>query len=309
VRKPKLRFDFHDFGITEGAIFDYIYTDPYPLGLNRSAPREFISGVLSAALTYKLGNKSIDHTRRRYLDSFEPEKKPYIREQIELFLTYMDNFINDFRKGHRDDSIGNEHTGLVLFDVYCFRALDSIKAAAILSTHGFFGETMSVLRYFVEQISWLTVAISMKDGDEIRRIKAEASLTAAKRIFPQIGDLYGFLSETTHFRPDHHGLHLSIDDGRVATLLRSARFSAFGYCATVICSAYLVDLILGAINCQYPYEKTKFQSQIVELYEMIKAYFQSGGNSAFIARILSAAAPIDINFAPWPSPIFKPQGT
>lgn len=299
------KFDIHDFGFTEGAPFDLISPPPYPIGLNRSYPKEYLVRVFAAALSYQLDNKSIDYTKRRYLDAFEPEKQPAIRANIERFLEHADRFVDAFRQGHRSAAIGQQHAGLVLFDVYCIRAIDSIKAATILATYGFFGETMSVLRYFVEQAAWLTAAIVDSDPDNIRRIKAEATFSIAKQLFPKIGDLYGLFSEAAHFRPDHHGLHLKIDAAHVATLMRSARFTAYGFCATVVCASYLLNLILGAINCQYPYERAKFNEHIIKLYDSIIDYFRSAEKFKFLNRLLAASIPIDPNFAPWPVPIFE----
>jgi hypothetical protein len=299
------KFDFKDFGINEGAIFDLIYPDPYPIGLNRSYPKEFIERVVFASLSYKLQNKSIDYTRRAYRDGFEIEQKPRIRSSIEDMLDRSTRVFDDFIEGHREAAIGDNHAGLVLFDVYVFRALDSIQAAAILSTHGFFGETISTLRYFIEQVCWLTAIVDCADAGKIVETRAESSFGNAKKIFPRIGELYGFFSETAHFRPSHHSLHLSTSDGRVAALRRSARFSAAGFCAMTVCLGYLLKMIIGMINCQYPYEKSKIDSKMIDQYHSILDYFGSAKQSEFIVRLLAASELVDLNFAPWPKPIFK----
>ena len=109
-----------NFSLLPHADFDAVVgSHAYPIGFFSDFPSELVSRIKAAGVSFSLGIKSIDYTKKNYVDNFPEDKFSNRNLQFSNFISKQNNLISEsFKKiGIFADGAGHLIAGLSLLRI------------------------------------------------------------------------------------------------------------------------------------------------------------------------------------------------
>ncbi len=193
--------------------------------------------VALAATTLRV--KSLDYVKRRYCwdqysEVIENDRTKYVKA-YKTAKTRMNTVVHRLVTDDRElPTNGVFGASLVL---------ERLKAS-FFSAHLLFGlgneyEGYAVSRIILEQIAWAYSAFTMTEVKDIERIITTKSITKLRKLIPEVGLLYNFLSQKTHIDYASHGEFVNIENNKNYVVYGHTNF--FDYMRVIL---YLADLFI-----------------------------------------------------------------
>jgi hypothetical protein len=210
--------------------------------MTRASPPEFRRRVLAAAISYQLQLRSIDYALKRYVNPNEYEGEEItLGDMASDFLKNSTGPLTDqLRKFHTEKNLTSGQFGAEITLFKCPEVLDS---ARMLANRGAFLEVLPILRLCLEMISWSTVAISIGDVKEVKRLRAHSCISKMKVIYGPAGTVYGYLSKFSHWEQEIHTHFLSIAAEHVAIIQASCQHRAMSLTLCLVILDIFVEVI------------------------------------------------------------------
>ncbi|MES2205898.1 MAG: hypothetical protein V4525_03765 [Pseudomonadota bacterium] len=209
--------------------FDIVGTLQYFALIERSKYTEnFKDNVRAAAIASTLHLKSIDYAKKEYLTKEENDND----DDEKLKLLYIDAYTT--AKNHVSQSISKLNNasectaGVFGASLVLQRLEESFFCVHFLFILGKAYEGYAVARLILEQIAWASAAYKFNDIDDIRKIITTKSISELKKLIPNAGKLYNFLSDKTHIDYSNHSEFLKIIDGKGMVVLGDHNFLIYG---------------------------------------------------------------------------------
>jgi hypothetical protein len=164
-------------------------------------PAELKKRILAAAKSYHLGIKSIDYVLKKYGPYWDLAIE--LSRNQELLRGILRDVINEIRQTRKwMDKIENkpDKVGLFAAGAALIRLETSFKAAKALIRRGYNFEALGICRLILEQIAW-AYSISELEDETVFETNPTKSVAALKRLLPNIGRVYGRLSDEAHILP------------------------------------------------------------------------------------------------------------
>lgn len=216
----------------------------WPVATSVHTPVELRQGLLACSLAYNLQVRSIDNVRKRYVgDKCPPDDLSSLGGEASEFLRASFALLERALEALRCK--GEAPFGMFGAELTLFRALTSLEAGRQLANRGLLLETKAVLRSALEMVCWAHSAFPMEDEQRIKELRAEASVTAARKIQPLVGRLYGALSETVHWRFEAHRRFLLVRSPGLFLLKASSLHRAVGLAFSLLVLRSFLDLSLA----------------------------------------------------------------
>lgn len=165
------------------------------------SPPELKRRILAAAKSYHLGVQSIDYFLKKYGPYWNLETE--LSRRQEVFRGMLGDVINQIRQTREwMDEIEDkpDKVGLFAAGAALIRLETSFKAAKALIKRGYNFETLGVCRLILEQIAWAYNIHELED-EMVFKIRPTKSVAKLKNLLPNVGDLYGLLSNEAHISP------------------------------------------------------------------------------------------------------------
>jgi hypothetical protein len=124
-----------------------------------------------------------------------------------------------------------------------YRLPHALDAARMLSNRGLLLEVVPLLRLGLEMIAWAHTAFYLSDEDAVVDLKAQSCISSLKPIYKSVGELYGFLSQFTHWGHVIHGEFINHDEGQVAIVNASVRYRAMSLALCLVVLDVLVEVV------------------------------------------------------------------
>lgn len=166
----------------------------------RSIPTPFYENQLAASVTSQLGNKSIDRTKKRYIDdntynlreSINPDRKQFIDYLTDSFRTITEVTDSVDMPSFTPTCLGHYLAGASLI-----RLNSAFYWATIVAAHGHRFECQPLVRQVVEQLAWV-MTVTRSDDEATIGTNPQSCIRTLKSFFPGAGKFYGKLSEQSH---------------------------------------------------------------------------------------------------------------
>lgn len=272
-------------GVTEGLLQTLVDMDPVAWYFDRTviAPTmpsgfELRNNIAAGVVASALRLDSIDYARRRYVgERTRPEDGEY-RLCVQVFRLcedYLEQVKANFNPAPET------RLGVFAASVALDRMKYSFSAVHILYSLGLNFEGDSVSRHILEQVSWAVSASSIDDENKLAKLKSH-NMGELKKIAPQAGALYGYLSKNVHAGIDQHRQDFSVDDqgrGRIS-FFRNRLSSSYSVlvCLTELWVAafewtqrdYLTAFTILDPEDDYKYSmNSEFRKEVVALLEQL----------------------------------------
>lgn len=182
----------------------------------QGSPDSLRLNIRAAVIASTLRLSSVDYARRRYVSA--PEIPEADKDTPPIAYTaayhsaksYMSKLLTKLQtSGRPDPTVGVFGASIVLE-----RLAPSFFCAHFLYRMGHSYEGHAVTRLILEQIAWAYTAYQSDDLTFLESIKTTRSISALKRLIPEAGRLYGFLSTKTHIDYTSHMEFLRVEDGQ-----------------------------------------------------------------------------------------------
>ncbi len=272
----------------------------YQVGVDKHYPARLRQMISAAVLTYSLQNKSVDNIYRKYF-----KDKPYsedpggdarldrlyrrsCREQISC--------IDEVLKWYPKLLAREPFVGEVIGDLTLIRVFYSFERAFSEADKGALFEAVAIARMILEQVSWFFAVHSLDDGEVIKKTKTTKSIATTTAQFPQVGRLYGWMSDHAHWS---YNAHVKViveeddDESPMSALLASSEFKAIAY-AMLIALTFLVAEIVASILGSYPglssaeeFKKWNATRGAFDAASMIDKMYHLSGEAPDIGLILN----------------------
>lgn len=195
---------------------DYVVIgSPYVGALiHRNVDPEFHGDILAAVIAKNLGI-SLGYARKRYVPSDHtitvPPQYATYQQAYRTARNHLRNTISRFSAEGKP----TPRAGVLFSDATLRRLEATFFAAGLLFRTGHLFEARAVARMILEQVAWAYAIRSTQDSDEALKISVTGSVSHLKKIFPQIGRLYGDLSSETHLGLEEHPRFLDVSTDQV----------------------------------------------------------------------------------------------
>jgi len=165
------------------------------------SPPELKRRILAAAKSYHLGVRSIDDVLRKYSPYWSLETE--LSRKQEVLRDMLGDVINQIHQTRdwMDEIEGKpDKVGLFAAGAALIRLETSFKAAKALIKRGYNFEALGVCRLILEQIAWAYNIHELED-EMVFKIVPTKSVAKLKKLLPNVGHLYGLLSDEAHISP------------------------------------------------------------------------------------------------------------
>ncbi len=221
--------------------------------MERKSPPELRRRVAAAAISYRLGIKSVDYTLKKYVDD-----DLYDEEEVSLGDLISDHIADstiiasaELRRLHGAEDIAFGRLGA---ELTFYKIPSLINSARMLANRGVLLEVFAILRLCVEMISWASVVFGLADDNAIASLKAQTCVTSAKIFYTPAGKLYGYLSKFAHWGHETHPRLLSIEENSIGVITASVVHRAMGLALCIL----ILDFLTEAIKCAYRENANEF---------------------------------------------------
>jgi hypothetical protein len=187
-----LPFDLEDLQLIGDSLF--------VVGVPIDMPEEFKVRVFAAAKSYTMRNKSIDYTLKRYGRhwSFERDDTDSGFPVVALCRLVRASAIDtiSYLMSIQDKP---DLPNVFACTAAIFRLKNTFRAAVLCIRNGMRIEAATLCRVILEQLAWISAIYSLTaDHDSYTELTPQSCIASLKRFVPQVGKLYGTLSETSH---------------------------------------------------------------------------------------------------------------
>jgi hypothetical protein len=117
----------------------------------------------------------------------------------------------------------------------------------MLANRGLLLEVLPILRLAVEMMAWSLAAFNLASEEQVKRLNAQRCLSKLKAAYPKAGEIYGYLSEFSHWRFVVHSSFLKIEGERVGVLSVSCQYRAMSLALSVV----VLDLFIEVVRLLY----------------------------------------------------------
>ncbi len=216
------------------------------VGMQRSSSPELKRRVLAAISSVLLGVQSVDAAKKRYVpeDIFE-DQELFLGDEVSVFI---DDAHDALMSGIQYlQSLEEPSYGRIGAEISLYRIPNIIRSARLLANRGLLLEVVPLLRQALEMVSWAYMAFNEDDQKIIDKLKAQHCVGSLKKIYPNAGRIYGYLSQFTHWGRSIHNHFIGIEEGRGAILNASVEHRAI---SLALCLT-LVDVLLETLRALY----------------------------------------------------------
>lgn len=218
------------------------------------ADETLIENLQASIIATLLDLKSIDHVKRTYIKKYSSKKKDKEKsKRIDL------EYINAYKaiKKHIEKEFSrlvtnkNDEPPLGVFgaSIVLERLVTSFFSAHLLYKLGNSYEAHAVSRLILEQIAWAYAAHTLEDLNDIEKIVTTKAISQLKKIAPEAGKLYNFLSEKTHIDYDNHSEFITIEQERNVILL--SHLDYYEYAKVILKLADLFGIVWEISQFKY----------------------------------------------------------
>jgi hypothetical protein len=205
-------------------------------------PEELEPGLRTVILARRAGNKSLDYTKQRYVDGAPRFRKHGKTEALQrayvaayfaakCYIAHIRRKLEP--RGTREPTCGEFGASVVLQ-----RLVSSFFCAHLMYRLGHRYEAHSVSRHILEQIAWAHSAAAFTELGDIERIITTKTVTKLSRFFPDMGRLYGLLSQDVHLDYSGHSQFLGTDGEFISVRYAQEEFLAYGQVILTLADAY-----------------------------------------------------------------------
>lgn len=204
-------------------------------------PKQFLEILESDIHTVFLKNsfdlKSLDYTKKKYIDSLDYKDKTDEGFDLLLKITnYIDDEVNTLNSELRSIIFKTENVRSIAVDTTLTRLIESYESSIFLINNLFYFESFSIIRLIFEQLVYCINICDISDEEydtlSKNRIKNELSSTniyKIKKLFPDLslGTFYQYLSSATHVGIGEAGKFIEFNKelGRVVIVSRTVRMA------------------------------------------------------------------------------------
>jgi hypothetical protein len=219
----------------------------WPVGMQRNSPAEFKRRVLAAMLSYGLHLNSIDYTLKRYVaaDVYETDDI-CLGEAVSDYLRGAFRILNEELKNLHTQ--GDLPFGVLGAELTLYRLPDALDTARMMSNRGLLLEVLPLLRLSLEMAAWAHTAFYISDEKKVVDLRAQSCISSLKTTYKSAGQLYGFLSQFSHWGHAIHGEFIDIDKETVSVVKASVRYRAMSLALCLV----ILDVVVEVIRKIYP---------------------------------------------------------
>lgn len=241
--------DWRDqFKIRSGADLDFIIGEAYnfPVGLRSDYPAELKKRISAALTSYFLQLKSVDYTRRNYIDEDLYEKEDAsLGDIVSVYLkASCDILTYELKKLH---TVNAHSPGIIGAEITLYKISSSLNISITLSDRGYLLEVLPILRLSLEMISWAYQVFDMDDESKIKKLQAQNCIHKLKKIHREYGRIYGYLSDFAHWNHRIQEKFLFLGEENAGVILVSSKYRAI---SLGLCFAIL-DVLVSVIKALY----------------------------------------------------------
>lgn len=223
-----------DFSLTERfrellENYRLVATGHFIAMLPTESPDHLINNVRAALVASTLQLQSLDYAKKRYASSdldFQATVDQRLNIYENCYSASKDYIHRSLRKlrtlGRRDPTVDEFGSSLVLE-----RLPTSFFSSHLLYRIGQKYEGHAVSRMILEQMAWAYAAADYSDLDKIKNISPTKSVSRLKEIYPQAGELYGYLSKKTHIDYSSHFEFLTVQSEKNVVLHSNSDFQEY----------------------------------------------------------------------------------
>ena len=170
--------------------------------------------MIAAMTASKLGIRSVDYARRRYLagdvgDKEEDELAPILAAALQHVTAWRQQLTGSVSR--------TDCFGAVSAKACLVRLSTSFLASSLLFRFGMLIEARSIGRVIAEQLAW-AFSVRRLDADGIAKVDPRKSIGTLKHLIPHAARTYGVLSKVLHLMPPMDRYYVDVreeDDGDV----------------------------------------------------------------------------------------------
>src|SRR3954452_19399069 len=232
----------------------------WPVGMQRNSPAEFKRRVLAAMLSYGMGLRSIDFTLKRHV-----EPGTYEAEDISVGNTVSDylrgalrDLQEEFRKLHTQ---GDLPFGVIGAELHLYKLPHALDVARMMSNRGLLLEVLPLLRLSLDMAAWAHTAFYISDEQRVVGLKAQSCISSLRSTYKSAGQLYGFLSQFSHWGHAIHGKFIDIDEEAVSIVKASVRYRAMSLALCLV----ILDVIVEVVRKIYAERSCVLVSKVQEV--------------------------------------------
>lgn len=199
----------------------------FSIAVPTSSPAAFKKMVFAAAKTYMLGNKSVDHILKQYGDVWrfgEESLNPYESLYLDVCET-VDEWVKTAVSRSSGIPDKRDHHGLFASGTALLRLQVSFSTALLLLREGKWLELACIEKLILEQIAW-AYAVRDLEGDALFDTLPSKTIKLLHKVFPQAGQLYGWLNRDAHINPEQTIEYLDFSGVTPRVFLASPRRTA-----------------------------------------------------------------------------------
>lgn len=252
------------FAVTPWTDLDWDVGGEGLVGLNLAADVDLQRDILTVLVARRLGNRSIDYTKKVYTRTFEgqEDRDTAIKELWATQRTAYDRFY------HAIPTRNDAPIGIFAFDLALVRARPTVDLLLYSARRGMLIESCLLARSLLEQLAYAVAVWGLDDDDPIFSTQPQTVIRELGKIYPGARKAYGVLSELSHYNPREHHQFIGTDEPVV--IQRSWKFKA-------VALAWLLFILdVKASVFSYAYENTNEYAgdKLGELHLSIREMFK-----------------------------------
>ena len=132
------------------------------------------------------------------------------------------------KESRPDNTLAEEHEGIMHAELFLLRALSSFTAARRLINWGYFSEPLTILRSSLEQLAWAYAVGVIFEQKQLSKPNPSKCISAFKTRFPAAGLLYVALSRFSHMEFEAQKHFVIIAQPGTGVMGQSLEFKFFG---------------------------------------------------------------------------------
>lgn len=230
----------------------------WPVGMQRNSPAEFKRRVLAGMLSYGLQLNSIDYTLKRYVDADLYETDDIsLGEAVSDYLRGASRVLKEeLRKLHTQ---GDLPFGVIGAELTLYRLPHALDVARMMSNRGLLLEVLPLLRLSLEMTAWAHTAFYISDEQKVVDLKAQSCISSLKRTYRSVGQLYGFLSQFSHWGHAVHSEFIDIEKETVSIVNASVRYRAMSLALCLV----ILDVVVEVVRKIYAERSCHLVSEVL----------------------------------------------
>lgn len=203
--------------------------------------RQFHENVDAAIMATSYGLSSLDYAKRRY--GMAPEDDPKVGTAAEAYTScyfLAKHYVADAIKRVKTEDRPLPEAGVFGASLVLERLPTSFLSAHLLYRLGHGYEGHAVARLILEQLAWAYAAYAAKDFEKVKVLSATRAVTKLKSLHPEVGRLYGFLSDKTHLSYSNHFEFLRVEDGKNVIYHAQGRIEEYAQVLLLLADLFVI---------------------------------------------------------------------